>query len=226
MKSAIYSILTLAGTSLAALDQAFDAQTSQNPDALRAFNSQVSGTINNINEYGCWCYFSEDFGRGKGHPVDSIDEMCKVLAGGYECAMRDAEDEGTTCVPWEVEYTSAVGGTGLTITEECVQVNAGNNCAARACTVEGTFVANLLDVFLSGGTVNNDNKHSNGFDVATSCPVKSGGGPSNKACCGTYPERFPFKTVGGDRQCCGSRTFNSLTLKCCDASTSTVKFNC
>merc|ERR1712146_43960 len=120
MKSCIYSIIALSGLSHAALDQAFEAQTSQNPDALRAFNSQVSGTINNINEYGCWCYFSEDFGRGKGQPVGSIDEMCKVLAGGYECAMRDAEDEGTTCVPWEVTYVSAVGGSGLSIAENAL----------------------------------------------------------------------------------------------------------
>merc|ERR1712048_823591 len=81
--------------------------------------------------------------------------------------------------------------------------------------------------FLNGGSINNDNRHSNGFDVAASCATKkNGGGPSNKACCGNYPDRFPFKTIGGDRQCCGTRTYNALTLKCCDADSSTVKFNC
>merc|ERR1711885_54604 len=168
-------------------------------------------TINNMNEYGCWCYFGDDHGRGKGTPVDAIDEMCKNLHDGYECAMRDAEEEGTT----------------LSTAEECANVNSGNNCVIRACTVEGTFVANLLDVFFSGTSVNNDNKHSNGFDQATVCATKkNGGGPSNKSCCGSYPDRFPFKTVGGDRKCCGTRTFNSLTLKCCDQDSSTVKFNC
>jgi hypothetical protein len=184
-------------------------------------------TIDQLNEYGCWCYFDEDHGRGKGNPIDAIDEMCKVLADGYECAMRDAEDEGTTCIPWEVDYTSAVGGTGLTIAEECAQSNVDSNCAARACTVEGSFIANLLDAFISGNSINDDHKHSNGFDIAVGCPVKkSGGGPSNKQCCGNYPDRFPYKTAGGDRQCCGSRTYNSLTLKCCDPDSSTVKFNC
>jgi hypothetical protein len=196
-------------------------------NANRAFSGQIGNTINSMNEYGCWCYFGDDHGRGKGTPVDAIDEMCKVLHEGYECAMRDAEDEGSTCVPWEVAYTSAVGGSGLTIAEECANVNSGNNCAIRACTVEGSFMANLLDVFISGNGINNDNRHSNGFDQATVCATKkNGGGPSNKACCGNYPDRFPFKTVGGDRQCCGSRTYNSLTLKCCDASASQVKFNC
>jgi hypothetical protein len=213
----------------ASLDDAMQKMlSSQSSDVQRAFSGQMGNTINGLNEYGCWCYFYEDHGRGKGQPVDAIDEMCKILHDGYECAMRDAEDEGTTCVPWEVVYTSALGGSGLSVAEECAQVNSGNNCAIRACTVEGSFVGNLLDAFIGGGaTINNDNRHSNGFDVSTGCTVKkNGGGPSNKACCGNYPDRFPFKTIGGDRQCCGSRTYNALTLKCCDSDSSTVKFNC
>lgn len=193
----------------------------------KEFNGQIGQTIQKIDEYGCWCYFGDDHGRGKGTPVDPIDEVCKVLHDGYECAMRDAEDEGTTCVPWEVDYESAVGGTGITIAEECAQLNNGNNCAIRACTVEGSFIANLLDTMFGGASINNDNLHSNGFDQKTVCATKkNGGGPSNKSCCGNYPDRFPFKTVGGDRKCCGTRTFNSLTLKCCDSASSTVKFNC
>jgi len=205
----------------------------ENPDnaeacaAMRAFSGSIGKTISNMNEYGCWCYFGDDHGRGKGSPQDAIDEMCKVLADGYECAMRDAEEEGTTCVPWEVEYTSALGGSGLGIVDECAQVNSGSNCAARACAIEGAFVANLLDVFISGNGIDQAMKHSNGFDQPTTCATKkNGGGPTNKACCGNYPDRFPFKTVGGDRKCCGTRTYNSLTLKCCDADSSTVKFNC
>jgi hypothetical protein len=93
---------------------------------MKAFSGSIGKTISQMNEYGCWCYFGDDHGRGKGQPQDAIDEMCKVLHDGYECAMRDAEDEGTTCVPWEVAYTSAVGGSGLTIAEECVQVNSGS----------------------------------------------------------------------------------------------------
>ena len=194
---------------------------------VRAFSGSIGKTIRNMNEYGCWCYFGDDHGRGKGQPQDAIDEMCKVLHDGYECAMRDAEEEGTTCVPWEVAYTSALGGSGVGIGQECAAANEGNNCAARACAIEGSFIANLLDVFMSGNGINNDMKHENGFDQATVCATKkNGGGPTNKQCCGNYPDRFPFKTVGGDRKCCGTRTFNALTLKCCDADSSTVKFNC
>lgn len=203
-------------------------------DIFRKFNPAGHGgqslinSIEKLNEYGCWCYFQDDHGRGKAQPVDALDEVCKILHDGYECAMRDAEEEGTTCIPWEVEYDAGVGGSNtLLMNEQCAGANPGNNCAIRACIIEGSFVANVLEIFVSGGTINPNNRHSGGFDPSTECIVKkNGGGPSIKQCCGQYPERFPFKTVGGDRKCCGNRTYNSLTLRCCSAETNTVKFNC
>merc|ERR1712000_267674 len=69
---------------------------------------------------GCWCYFDDDHGRGKGQPIDDLDGVCKTLHEGYECAMRDAEAEGTTCVPWEVAYVSAIGGATTTLQEACM----------------------------------------------------------------------------------------------------------
>jgi len=194
----------------------------------KAFSPEIQASIDNLNEYGCWCFFGDDHGRGKGQAVDEVDEICKTLHDGYECAMRDAEVEGTTCVPWEVEYNSAVGGADVSIAEGCAASNAGNNCAMRACIVEGTFSANLLNLFLVQFKQPNQSFMArNGFDFATVCATKkNGGGPSNKLCCGSYPERFPFKTLNGDRKCCGTRTYNSLTLKCCDSDSSTVKFNC
>jgi len=211
----------------------FNQMSTDFSDAVSAF-SQANGerTITQsdmalINEYGCWCYFQNDHHKGKGQPTDGIDSLCKRLHDGYTCAMIDAQAMGDTCVPWEVDYTSAVGGSGDNMAQECQALNTGNNCAARACVIEGTFVANLLDVLFSGTQIDNTKKHANGFDQATICATKkNGGGPANKACCGNYPDRFPFRTVGGDRKCCGTRTYNSLTLKCCDQESSTVKFNC
>lgn len=194
----------------------------------RTFSGSFATTIASMNEMGCWCYFDDDHGRGKGQPIDDLDGVCKTLHEGYECAMRDAEAEGTTCVPWEVAYVSAVGGATTTLQEACMDANPGNMCACRACTVEGNFVESLIAFFvIQGGSLNQANKHSNGFNPKTDCPIKAGGsGPSEKSCCGEYPNRFPFKTLGGDRSCCGSRTFSTLTLNCCDADASQVKFNC
>lgn len=79
-----------------------------NSSTPRAFTGAVANAlndlVNNHGGYGCWCYFYDDVGRGKGTPVDEIDSFCKVLNDGYECAIRDSEDEGISCVPWEVFY--------------------------------------------------------------------------------------------------------------------------
>merc|ERR1712080_327238 len=76
---------------------------------LRVFSGSLADSIASMNELGCWCYFDEDIGRGRGAPFNSLDALCKTLANGYECAMRDAENNGETCTPWEVDYISAVG---------------------------------------------------------------------------------------------------------------------
>ena len=79
-----------------------------NSSTPRAFTGAIANAlndlVNNHGGYGCWCYFYDDVGRGKGTPVDEIDSFCKVLNEGYECAIRDSEDEGVSCVPWEVSY--------------------------------------------------------------------------------------------------------------------------
>ena len=43
-------------------------------------------------------------------------------------------------------------------------------------------------------------------------------------CCGTYPDRFPYKPNGGNRGCCDGHTYNTLTLSCC-ASGNTAALN-
>merc|ERR1712187_569229 len=62
------------------LDALVEEVAHSSPAAARAFSGQLGNTINGLNEYGCWCYFYDDHGRGKGTPVDGIDEMCKTLS--------------------------------------------------------------------------------------------------------------------------------------------------
>jgi len=62
----------------------------------------TSGSLRSLHEYGCWCYFYDDVGRGKGTPVDEIDGFCKTLNEGYQCAIIDSENAGIECSPWEI----------------------------------------------------------------------------------------------------------------------------
>lgn len=51
----------------------------------------LNGQLGGLNRYGCWCYFDNEVGNGKGEPVDLIDAECKTLHNGYECIVADTE---------------------------------------------------------------------------------------------------------------------------------------
>ena len=196
----------------------------------RSFGGQLQTAIESMNEMSCWCYFGDDHGRGRGPVMDEIDQICKTLADGYDCAMIDHEEElrrnsNDDCVPWDVDYRSAVGGTSEQLTEACNRLNR-NKCAARACIVEGNFISSLTLHFISGGSVNMDYKHENGFDHVSQCVGKAGVPADEKRCCGKYPMRFPYKPMGGERDCCGIKTYNTFALECCDAGTGLVRASC
>jgi len=174
-----------------------------------------------LNEYGCWCFFAvDDIKAGRSHPVDLIDSFCKRLHDGYECAMLDAAAMGESCVPWAIEYESAIG-TGVpgsmtidNIRDECSNQNPTVGCAQWTCMIEGYFVTTLFLAFTHGTEIDDNMRHANGFDFDDSCPVNKGV-KSEKECCSEHPVRFPYKTYGGARDCCIDKTFNAGILNCC-----------
>merc|ERR1711981_1328458 len=119
--------------------------------SMRQFSGAMADAVNQLDEYGCWCYFYDNVGRGKGQPIDEVDGFCKTLNEGYECAIRDSEDEGISCTPWEVAYVSGTGS-GSDLFTSCQNLNA-DNCAARACSVEGNFVEQMFALFISGNSI-------------------------------------------------------------------------
>jgi len=183
-----------------------------------------------VNEYGCWCYFQDGHGAGKGKPVDEIDQLCKKLHDGYTCAIMDSRElaEGP-CVPWEIDYNSAIG-TGLitdmdiaTIRAECDAQNPEIGCPNWVCKIEGYFLQQLVLYFTGGGMINHNLRHANGFLPSQDCPTVTGVN-SEKACCDDYPLRFPFKTYNGNRDCCFSHTYNTNLYQCCEDGK--VKLSC
>jgi len=228
MKSAIVAtVIAVVAADKASIDKQLMGQIQNS--SLRAFSGNIQTAVERLDEYGCWCYFYDNVGRGKGTPVDEIDGFCKTLADGYQCAIIDGESEGNSCVPWEVNYSPGAGQ-GPDRFASCQTNNPADNCAARACSVEGIFVDNLFAFLISGTPIAYDTYGHNDsdFDPATDagCPVKTGikGVSGEKSCCGGYPNRFPFKTLDGDRACCGSRTYNTQLLNCC--ANGQVKANC
>lgn len=131
--------------------------------------------INPIVNYGCWCFFEDDHGQGRGRPVNRVDEICKVMHDGYECAT--IEEDG--CVPWDVAYTPIIGVVGMQqetpeeIHASCTAINTGtdgvvNTCGAKACAIETYFLDTLLQHIMFN-RVDESFQHVNGFNSETEC---------------------------------------------------------
>jgi len=185
----------------------------------------LGGTVSDVGGYGCWCYIDSTHGKGRGKPLDELDAECKTLHHNYECLIMESELGGAEACnvdPWEVAYLRSVEVYAamfnldeIAVQSACETANAGDMCAVNVCKVEMSFSIRIAAHDTVGNT-NPDYVHDNGFNPLTdeTCPIKSGT-PSERACCGSYPNRFPFKSYGGNRDCCGTHTFDTSMLECC-----------
>jgi len=232
--------------------------TSYNSRSKRSIvtNPWSTSIIESINSYGCWCYFGADVGYGRGRsgggiPANDMDKKCRDLQQGYYCMQWDFETnaESGTCDVTNVNYVSATAFALTyddTLTKEsaiwkaCRDFNNGNsdalgNCESRACAVEGYFLLNVFDLFLSGLVLDPSLKHDLGnFDTST-CkkfnPVTKGQF-QDFICCGQYPKRYWHVVRDGyndgvnptyNKVCCAHH-YGKDTLGCCGGSTYEGKF--
>jgi len=172
---------------------------------------------NALYAYGCWCYFGatffngDDRTKGYGTPIDGIDESCQLLSDGYDCAIMDGMDDNEPCLPWEVNYTYE--------DESCHTAFNDNDCRIRACQVEEKFVDRLYAYILSGEWYSLVYMHSNNFSPVDECLRRGAGNKGEKACCGEYPNRRIFHTMGSHHGCCGAKLFDNSVMECCDDET-------
>ena len=82
-------------------------------------------------------YFDDKHVLGKGQPASLVDAACQQLHNGYKCAIMDEELAGNECTPWEVTYKSASYLGEAQLAPKCEEFNGGDNCAAKACKIEG-----------------------------------------------------------------------------------------
>lgn len=237
--------ISIIASALAATVSANTSQMSKDLDALFAqyANVTVFKALNPtdfglIQMYGCWCRFDHapdtTHVHGRGPPVDELDKFCKTLNNGYECAIIDHAPndvdgfpvpEETTCIPWLVNYNSAFGFSipgSLTIENVMTRCDENNvdSCSRDACKAEGWMVQEYFAFAVTGGLIDPVYTADGGFDNydSNSCPtVPHTGEFPHRKCCGTQPERFPFKYGDGiDRECCGTKTYSPSLYSCCD----------
>lgn len=191
-------------------------------------------TFNQINQYGCWCYFDpSDFHMGKGVPINGVDSLCRTLHEGYKCAMMDSKEEtkihdAAKCVPYEVTYVPGTSRGLSQLNSKCQERNSEDKCAERACIIEGYFVLNVFQAFFDPSQNHNLHfLHSNGFDREEECMnQKVQGERRDPFCCGSYPIRRPYNNQDGNKKCCGSLSYNSDLHQCCDDATEQISLVC
>lgn len=188
-------------------------------------------SLDNINGYGCWCYFDEeDHGKGKGQPVNELDRLCRVLHDGYDCIEMDDPLCQAHTIEHEVEYPPPIPNAWADeadypdLEAKCSTANSGDECTTRACMIESYFMAELLKMYIAtdfsnaqlygaGGPLDAAYRHNNGFDPAESCmtvnvnlngPFSGATGTGGDGGAGTNVGP-PAVASGGSntRQCCG-----------------------
>ena len=174
-----------------------------------------------INEYGCWCFFEDEFVGGQGATQDPLDEICRTLSHGYDCILMDFDTGNNgTCTPYEVVYNSAFGSGlapfGLTmanLVDECDAQNVAGSCEAAVCKVEGWFLLSYFTWTVFGGQMDSSKMASNGFDHDDTCK-----GIKALAAGGLTPAaNNPFPTGNNNGNSAGSTPVNDIPTekKCC-----------
>lgn len=230
--------------SYASMTRDFELLVARAAETDRNVANIVGPNWNNLREYGCWCYFHADGSmpgevdarQGKGKPIDTLDSLCRELSWGYDCLIMETEDNnivdtnGDPCVPWEVFYLPGTGGGLPGLHPTCEGFNA-NECARKACKIEGSFVLQLFSLLFDPNALNDAYRPSNGFDQNDNCPTVPGGGPADRECCGAYPNRKPYHTRNGNNECCTdnadfTKVFQPLTHVCCTTHVVEVGTDC
>lgn len=183
----------------------------------RALEPALLSVAAPIDGYGCWCNFNANYHLSKGPVQDHNDAICKTLINGYHCGIIDGVEAGQPCDTPTVAYNAYnyFANFGDPVIQVCEGLNQGT-CERTACIVEGQFTFDFFTGFINQSPNDPNLKHSNNlFDPSTECTYAGGAGPSDKTCCGAYPNRYPYKTFSGGRDCCGQVTFDTTSLQCC-----------
>jgi len=179
--------------------------------------------LNNLQEYGCWCFFDEKHGQGRGNPVDSFDSHCMKYHHAVACAKREIE----RCNPYDTSYSiTARQEDGGDITYDCETGN--NSCQEATCYAQSHFISLLLQEQLEHLKVPDYPsfsawKNGGSFDNE-SCRIGNGARPRDEMCCGTWKHNTKKLLRFGkhlSRACCDMddgtfKTYDSNLATCCD----------
>ena len=150
--------------------------------------------------------------KGKGQPVNDLDQACKDLHHGYNCIkIDDSECNPRTLDASQNEYTLPLTAISPLVDPDqaCQDANPGDTCGYRTCLVEAQFLITTYQPVYAGNQTWIDmwndmtfvHQPDGGFDFENQCIGRPGIGPAgDKQCCGQYPYRNAYFTAR--KQCC------------------------
>ena len=201
--------------------------------------------VSRLFAYGCWCLPRGGalFDTGKGEPVDNIDDQCYKMSKCEACLQLDF---GLTCDPTSKGYRfEGFNGPGVNAGFKCLDPEGTCARAICECDVNlANNVFEYLETDYVRKYSNKEDPVRHSFEENCQLPSKSQrmlsdssdssgsqkqetttmsnrsilGFVKNKrdGCCGNYPNRVPFDSRMGKRQCCGTKTYMVEKLECCN----------
>jgi len=188
--------------------------------------------------YGCYCLDwihrledPENVPAGKGTPVDSVDDACKVQTDCYWCAMNELKRACSPDAKYAYELTyDETDPTNIDYRDVVCQDpwnyetggDEKSHCKRAICECD-RGLAHRLSMAQDDWSPE-FHKNQGGFDKST---CVGSVGPKKNECCGDYEEfglRFPYSS-GNSKACCGRKTYNTMSQECCDETTSHVTHN-
>ena len=191
--------------------------------------------LDNIWNYGCWCYFGDNMKFGRGKPVNEMDATCRALNYCYTCVRLDEKENSNTCLPGKVQYNRPVS-----LDEEaqqqaisCEKANEGDSCKINTCRCETQFISKLISFFFDPEHIfEPEYKHDKKVFDPNSCgplPPHLRGLDGDDNDDQDHPNDYGnggyrginniLKNPQGERQCCGEypdrKPYNTAIQGCC-----------
>merc|ERR1711976_118597 len=141
--------------------------------------------MKNLQNYGCWCYFHELHGEGRGQPVDGYDTACMHYHHGVQCAKHEIPD----CDPASTFFLSVTmphPDDPKDMITDCDPAKINNECQIATCYLEA-FFAKLL---IAQDLIELQNPDYEKYQVQDKTDMcKRHGGPrQDRTCCVDYSQ--------------------------------------
>lgn len=185
----------------------------------RMINSMAIRDFWDFEHYGCWCIEK----KGYGPAVDEVDFACLAHSKCWGCAKAEHGDECdglNTPYKWKFIKDS---GTSVAVDIKCLD---SDPCRRSVCECDRKLATDLrnMEAAYNPEFRNQATKHELCPKPDHSLARRFTVSEKLDSCCGDSVYKFPFASAGGKRACCGTRTYDTDIMQCCDQDNSLVKY--